>query len=183
MSSPDSNPQLSRISHALAGAQHSLHVSDASVQDLETKIADTKDDISAISSQINSLRKTMAQKYELQEHLDDLLPLAVQERERALNRVRRLEQALDDLERHLTAEDWYEEEEMEEFATGNAADKYAKYHCPLSSHVIVDPHSAAPIDTSKRLAESPLKPTTRDSQMFPSPSVCSNLLSIPHFKP
>ncbi|KAG8944503.1 hypothetical protein FRC04_001725 [Tulasnella sp. 424] len=127
MSSPDSNPQLSRISHALAGAQHSLHVSDASVQDLETKIADTKDDISAISSQINSLRKTMAQKYELQEHLEDLLPLAVQERERALNRVRRLEQALDDLERHLTAEDWYEEEEMEEFATGHAADKYAKY--------------------------------------------------------
>ncbi|KIO27055.1 hypothetical protein M407DRAFT_23743 [Tulasnella calospora MUT 4182] len=123
----ESNPQLSRISTALVGAQHALHVSDASVHDLETKIADTKDEISSISSQINSLRETMAQKYEFQENLEDLLPLAIQERELASNRVRRLEQALDDLERHLTAEDWYEEEEMEEFATGHAADKYAKY--------------------------------------------------------
>ncbi|KAG8933620.1 hypothetical protein FRC01_007971 [Tulasnella sp. 417] len=123
----ESNPQLTRISTALTGAQHALHVSDASVHDLETKIADTKAEISSISSQINSLRQAMAQKYELQENLEDLLPLAVQERERASNRVRRLEQALNDLERHLTAEDWYEEEEMEEFTTGQAADKYAKY--------------------------------------------------------
>ncbi|KAG8965537.1 hypothetical protein FRC00_000013 [Tulasnella sp. 408] len=123
----DSDPQLSRISTSLAGAQHALHVSDVSVHDLETKIADTKSEISSISSQINSLRQAMAQKYEFQESLEDLLPLAIQERERAANRVRRLEHALDDLERHLTAEDWYEEEEMEEFATGHAADKYAKY--------------------------------------------------------
>lgn len=123
----ESDPQLSRISTSLAGAQHALHVSDVSVHDLETKIADTKTEISSISSQINALRQAMAQKYEFQESLEDLLPLAIQERERAANRVRRLEHALDDLERHLTAEDWYEEEEMEEFATGHAADKYAKY--------------------------------------------------------
>ncbi|KAG9048945.1 hypothetical protein FS837_011588 [Tulasnella sp. UAMH 9824] len=123
----DSDPQLSRISASLASAQHALHVSDVSVHDLETKIADTKSEISSISSQINSLRQAMAQKYEFQESLEDLLPLAIQERERAANRVRRLEHALDDLERHLTAEDWYEEEEMEEFASGQAADKYAKY--------------------------------------------------------
>ncbi|KAG9019265.1 hypothetical protein FRB90_004534 [Tulasnella sp. 427] len=171
------SPQLSRISTALVRAQDALNVSDASVHDLEHKIADTKHEISAISSKINSLRKEMALKYELQENLEDLLPLAVHERERATNRVNRLQHALAELERHLTAEDWYEEEEMEQFATGQAADKYEKYlievgraspqdedplHIPISQRVLqltLDPSFQAgglnTIDQDIRLVSAP----------------------------
>ena len=56
----------------------------------------------------------MQTKYIQQEAFEDLLPVALDERERAAARVKRLEGILKGVERHLVAEAWYEEEENEE---------------------------------------------------------------------
>jgi len=118
---------LSRISHALSRAQSALETSSSSVLDLESKIADSKSEIISISQQINSLRALMAKKYDEQEAFEDLLPVAVEERERAATRVKRLEDVLKGVERHLAAEAWYEEEELEEFNEGAKAERFKRY--------------------------------------------------------
>ncbi|KAG8898620.1 hypothetical protein FRB99_007326 [Tulasnella sp. 403] len=146
-------PSITHIATTLDEAHNALNIAVTSLDNLRAKIETTEGEISSYSAQVNSLRELIRTKYLEQERYEELLPMALQEKERAETKVKRLEEMLRVVEGNLRAEQWLAEEEADELTRGPMADRFKRYLDEVGRGSVTQQRPTSPVPTDSEFED------------------------------